>query len=101
MKRRKDGILVNSRPLGKTYPVPPLSAVIPWPKPDSIYEDDGPKEEIEFNYHGHRFRVTPTSETGIHTGRTRYHVKCLTCEELIHEATTGPRPMCEQHVKED
>lgn len=75
-------------------------AVLPWGKPDTIYQDDGPKEEIEFVYCGHAVKVTPTNKHGVHSGRTRYHVKCLTCMKLIHEATTGPRSLLEQHVRE-
>lgn len=38
----------------------------------------------------HRFQIIRTTMTGGHSGRPRYLVVCATCEELLHEATTGP-----------
>lgn len=46
------------------------------------------------------FRVTPTLEVGFHTGRRRYKVECVTCEVMLHEATTGPSERIEQHMRE-
>ena len=53
-----------------------------------------------------KYTVTATSEVGIHTGRTRFHVQCNACGRILHEATTGPewqqkvheRDGCEPHV---
>lgn len=46
------------------------------------------------------FQVSPTNETGFHSGRTRYRVECMTCSKLLHEATTGPMCRIEEHLKE-
>ena len=46
------------------------------------------------------FRVNATGETGINTGRMSYRVECVTCSELLHEATTGTMYRIEQHLKE-
>lgn len=43
------------------------------------------------------FRVRATGEVGIDTGRPRFEVYCMTCAELIHEATTGPVTRISQH----
>ena len=70
-----------------------MARVFPWPRPsgpDSAYQDDGPSGTVEFELHNIRFRVAPTNEVGIHTGRRRFLVTCLTCAEVLHEATTGP-----------
>jgi hypothetical protein len=45
----------------------------------------------------HRYLVTPTGESGINTGRPRYRVECLSCGELLHEATTGAVENMEAH----
>lgn len=49
---------------------------------------------------GHAFRVTPTDSFGLHSGRRRYRVDCLTCGEVAHEATTGPSETIERHLRE-
>lgn len=48
----------------------------------------------------HAFRVTPTNDEGIHTGRRRYKVECISCNKLLHEATTGALERIEQHLRE-
>ena len=62
---------------------------LPWPKPISIYDDDGPREAIEFDLNGRRYAVAPTKEFGVNTMRTRFKVDCLTCGRTLHRATTG------------
>lgn len=70
----------------------------PWRKPISHYDTDGPKETTGFEYGGRRFLVTPTGGTGIHTGRDRFRVDCLSCGELLHESTTGPSARVRNHA---
>lgn len=75
------------------------SAKMPWNKP-RLHCDAGPTERVDFELQGHHFRVTPIDKRGVDTGRRRYLVECLTCEEEIHEATTGPAGMCRQHLED-
>jgi hypothetical protein len=72
---------------------------LPWPEVPSVYLDDGPDEEIEFEVLGVKFKVAPTRFRGCDTGRVRFYVECLTCKEVIHEATTGPRCLIESHME--
>src|SRR5262249_28733735 len=60
----------------------------PWPQPRSAYDSNGPAEATDVVLR-HAYRVTPTDEMAINTGRRRFRVECLTCEETLHEATTG------------
>lgn len=48
----------------------------------------------------HVFTVTATSELGCDTGRRRYRVECVSCQDLVHEDTTGPRWNMGFHVRE-
>ena len=68
----------------------------------SIFEDDVPDlragESRDFAVEGHHMRVTGTSALGCDTGRRRYRVECLTCGELLHEATTGAYANMERHI---
>lgn len=79
--------------------------MLPWPKAGSIYEDDGPARDVEFSLHDPMwscevdFRVQPTKETGIHTLRTRFRVECVSCQSLLHKATTSPTAVIRSHVK--
>lgn len=43
------------------------------------------------------FTVTPTGETGFHTGRPRYRVVCDACCEEVHESTTVPESQARYH----
>lgn len=70
----------------------------PWKRPESIYDDAGPREGVLFEMDGHRLNVQPTNETGSSTGRTRYFVRCETCDDVLHEATTGPASIIEDHL---
>lgn len=45
----------------------------------------------------HEIEVTPTSLRGVDSGRVRYRVVCLTCQVLVHPATTGPDHMARAH----
>ncbi|KKM69511.1 hypothetical protein LCGC14_1450130 [marine sediment metagenome] len=75
---------------------------LPWKKAESIYGDDGPhtKKPVEFELAGATMRVSATDAIAPSTLRTRYRVECLTCDELIHEATTSATIRCEQHLKD-
>lgn len=46
------------------------------------------------------FRVTPTNETGFHSGRRRFLVECERCDVVVHESTTGVAECIEQHLRE-
>lgn len=43
------------------------------------------------------FRFTPTGQDGIHSGRPRVKVECLTCNEVVHRGTTGPDAWSKAH----
>lgn len=73
---------------------------LPWPKAKSHYGDDGPfLERVEFDIKGVRMRVSLTRETGPHTLRSRYRVECVSCNELLHKATTSASARCRDHLK--
>ena len=67
-----------------------------------VFEDDidgmQPGDVRRFTRGEQAFDVTATRELGCDTGRRRYRVECVTCGELVHEATTGPRWNMEHHV---
>jgi hypothetical protein len=48
----------------------------------------------------HTFRVVATEHVGCDTGRRRYRLECLTCEIVVHEATTGPLWMARSHLRD-
>lgn len=48
---------------------------------------------------GHDVLVMLTNEEGIHSGRPRFLVVCVTCEVLLHEATTGPIERMNVHAE--
>lgn len=70
----------------------------PWSKTTEAYVTDGPTEEITFIIDGLLFRVRPTGDTGVHTGRSRYRTMCLSCSETIHPNTTGPSWNIQAHL---
>jgi hypothetical protein len=47
-----------------------------------------------------QFSMEWTGQEGLHTGRRRYAVKCLTCNEVLHEGTTGPADRINQHLRD-
>ena len=69
-----------------------------------VFEDDMPElREGESRDHvigGHHLRVTATRHLGVDTGRRSYCVECLTCSEIVHEATTGAHWNMKFHVKD-
>ncbi len=69
-----------------------------------VFDDDidglAPGDSRDFEIDGHHLRVTATRELGCDTGRRRYRVECLTCSEVVHEATTGARWNMGFHVRE-
>lgn len=46
----------------------------------------------------HAFIAVALEESGMHSGRRRFLVVCLSCRMLLHEATTGPTCWPEEHV---
>jgi hypothetical protein len=69
-----------------------------------IWNDDlpgmKPGDERTLTEDGHTFKITATDQLGCDTGRRRYRVDCVTCNEVVHEATTGPRWNVGFHVRE-
>lgn len=68
------------------------------------FPDDGPRQVcgtccFTARVNGHRFLFTPTTQSGGYSGRTRWSVHCFTCEEEIHEATTGPGMRVIDHIQ--
>jgi hypothetical protein len=47
-----------------------------------------------------RFLMEPTGESGIHSGRSRYRVTCLTHRLVLHRATTGPIENINAHLRD-
>lgn len=70
---------------------------LPWNGPKSIYDDDG--KAGTFLIQDHTFEITPVG-TGIHSGRTRWKVKCATCNEVIHKSTTSASIRVRQHLED-
>jgi hypothetical protein len=77
--------------------------VFPWTEPDSIYGSDGPLEEdsVEFTVNDVTMRVEDAHVLAPNTMRDRYRVTCVTCDKLIHRATTGSTTRCVDHLKEE
>lgn len=72
----------------------------PWPPPRSSYDTDGPRETTAVHLVGATYQVEPTGGAGVHTGRDRFRVECLTCPELLHPGTTGPSHRIRAHHNE-
>lgn len=70
----------------------------PGPMTHGMYENDGPDVTAEFELDGCKFRVTPTGDTGIDSGRKRYRSECLTHAVVMHENTTGGWGRCQEHL---
>lgn len=80
--------------------------IYPWPKPISVYDSDGPREKplsyepLDFDLFGAKLRIHATRQSGIDSDRIRYQVACLTCDEVLHPATTGPSSRFDDHLQE-
>lgn len=61
----------------------------PWFEPKTAYDTDGPTEDSVIKFPGADYHVSRTQNVGIHSGRGRFRVECLTCKEVLHENTTG------------
>ncbi len=75
---------------------------IPWSPPargTSIYlATDGPEQEVMFKLGGELvFLVRPTAVSAINSGRGTFFAQCMTCEQVLHDCTTGPRHYVEAH----
>jgi len=66
---------------------------------DAFQATARPPTDIVKVFNGHRFRISATRESGLHTGRRRCRVECQTCEEVVHEATTGPGERIMEHLR--
>lgn len=76
--------------------------VLPWPPPISHYDSNGPRDggPVEFNIAGNSFLVVKADDKiAPDTGRDRYKVVCLECDEILHEGTTGPPSYISEHLK--
>lgn len=69
-----------------------------------VFEDDLPDlregESRDYAIGAHHLRVTTTHVLGVDTGRRRYRVECLTCDEVVHEETTGAHSNMKYHVRD-
>lgn len=73
----------------------------PWPQPRSHYDDDGPVQIRGFKVNGVPFMVGPIGIMfGVSTGRARFCVTCIDCDELVHEATTSASQQILMHGRE-
>ena len=72
----------------------------PWKRPKTQYESDGPSSPIVASIGGVDFRIAPTGEDGMHTGRSRYLVICCDCQEVLHQSTTGPSVHIRRHISD-
>lgn len=91
--------------MGGFHDIKITDETLPWkqrPCGESPYarSDDGPDRVVTFIAAGAQMRVTPTRETGIHSGARRFEVRCLTCNETIHEATTSTTERVGYHLFE-
>jgi hypothetical protein len=95
---------VGKQVLGDSWPWP-------WAKPRSVYDTNGPAELTDLVILGVHLRVTPSGDTGVHTGRDRYVVACATCGTLdalsgsnmmliLHPCTTSPTSVARAHLRE-
>lgn len=73
---------------------------MPWNEPIGFYDSERIYEAMEFLYKGVNFRVEPTGKVGVDTGRDRTLVRCLSCNFIVHPATTGPASRVHQHWEE-
>lgn len=60
----------------------------------------GPLTDCKLDLWGHTFTVKKTGDIGMNSGRPRYRVVCETCNELLHENTTGPSQHLAWHLRE-
>lgn len=58
---------------------------------------DWTPEELPEKYRG-KFEIADAGIGGIHSGRTRFRVKCNRCGQQLHEATTFPNHYIEHHA---
>ena len=58
-----------------------------------------PGQVAHYRHGDHLFVLTGTVYCGIHTGRPRLGLSCMTCRLFIHEATTGAEPLMASHVR--
>lgn len=72
-----------------------------WLSPLGVYQDAGPVRAESFAIGGHTIAIVPHRERATMTGRRRYFVECVTCDRVLHEATTGPYCRVEQHLDGD
>jgi hypothetical protein len=72
----------------------------PWAEPAGVRSDLGPAQLITFEVAGVTLQVVPTNKFGCDTRRRRYRVECLTCNELLHAATTSPRAYLDPHLND-
>ena len=74
-------------------------AILPWDAPIGAYDTQPREEYPELTVAGVRFSVLRSGDCGIHSGRDRFHVRCLDCEETVHPRTTGPGSLIRGHLQ--
>lgn len=63
----------------------------------SLSDSDLP---LYFSIGGHLLQIQRSGESGIHSGRPKYQVRCMSCDSLIHASTTGPSHHVATHVED-
>ncbi len=77
-----------------------LYSKFPWPQPISIYDSDGPRNRtVEFSVGDVQLRIERTNVLAPDTLRDRFKCICVTCDEVLHEATTGSSIRFRDHLK--
>lgn len=76
--------------------------LLSFPPVPSVYHSTGPGPDTDtFIYlNDVEFRVKSTNKRGFHTDRLRYRVDCVTCNVIVHEATTGVAFNVRDHLRE-
>jgi hypothetical protein len=57
-------------------------------------------QQLRVDVDDHHNLVMLTDQEGFHSRRPRYLVVCVTCETLLHEATTGPVERMVNHMQD-
>ena len=74
-----------------------IRKAVPWNKPGSMHDDDGAVCDVEVG--GHRFEIRDSGGTGIDSGRTRWRVTCVSCDNvLVHPGSTSATAQIAMHL---
>jgi hypothetical protein len=74
-----------------------IRKLMPWNTPGSVHDDDGAVCDVEVQ--GHRFEIRDSGETGVDSGRTRWRVTCVSCDNvLVHPGSTSATAQIAMHL---